>query len=108
MADKMNPVREGQHTITAHLVVNDGMKARILQRMPSAARFSDVHKTPDGKVMHAEMNIGDARLMLADVFPGFGCEARRKTLGGSPVVLNLYGKTSTSLFNQAVRPRAPR
>ena len=40
--------------------------------MPLAPKFSGVHYTPDGKVMHAELKIGDSRLMLADEFPSFG------------------------------------
>jgi PhnB protein len=39
--------------------------------------------------------------MLADEFPGFGCGSP-KTLGGSPVVLNLYSEDVDHLFNQAV------
>ncbi len=37
-----------------------------------------VHKTPDGKVMHAELSIGGARLMLADEFPGMGSVRPRR------------------------------
>ena len=59
--------------------------------MHLAPKILGVHYTPDGKVMHAELKIGDSRLMLADEFPGFG-SVSPKTLGGSPVVLNLYSE----------------
>ena len=59
----------------------------------------DVHYTPDGKVMHAHLKIGDSHLLLADEFPGMGTPAPQ-TLGGSPVVL--YVDDVDSLFNQAV------
>ncbi|MGA7463194.1 MAG: VOC family protein [Candidatus Korobacteraceae bacterium] len=89
-------------TIIAHLVVDDGVKACEFYKNAFGAEILGVHKTPDGKVMHAELNVGGARLMLADVFPGFGCGSPN-TLGGSPVVLNLYVKDDVdSLFNQAV------
>jgi len=89
-------------TIIAHLVVNDGVKAVEWYQKAFGGEIGGVHKTPDGKVMHAEVHIGGARLMLADVFPGFGCGSP-KELGGSPVVLNLYVEEDVdSLFNNAV------
>jgi PhnB protein len=93
-------------TIIAHLIVNDAPKALDFYKNAFGADIQGVHKTPDGKVMHAELNIGGARLMLADEFPGMGC-AGAKTLGGSPVVLNLYVDNDVdSLFNQAVNAGA--
>ncbi len=89
-------------TIIAHLVVDDSVKAAEFYRDAFGGEILGIHKTPDGKVMHAEVNIGGSRLMLADVFPGFGCGSPI-TLGGSPVVLNLYVKEGVDdLFNQAV------
>ena len=77
-------------TIIAHLIVNDAPKALEFYKNAFGAEILGVHKTPDGKVMHAELNIGGARLMLADEFPMPGCAKSAVTLGGSPVVLNLY------------------
>ena len=74
-------------TIIAHLVVDDATKALDFYKNGFGAEIKGVHKTPDGKVMHAELSVGGARLMLADEFPGAGSP---KKLGGSPVVLNLY------------------
>jgi PhnB protein len=89
-------------TIIAHLIVNDGPKALEFYKKAFGAEIVGVHKTPDGKVMHAELSVGGARLMLADEFPGMGCGSA-KTLGGSPVVLNLYVQEDVDgLFNQAV------
>jgi len=89
-------------TILAHLVVSDGVKACDFYHNAFGAEIKGIHKTPDGKVMHAELTIGGARLMLADEFPGFGCGSPLK-LGGSPVVLNLYVEEDIDgLFNQAV------
>jgi uncharacterized glyoxalase superfamily protein PhnB len=89
-------------TIIAHLVVNDASKAIEFYKNGFGAEVLGVHKTPDGKVMHAELNIGGARLMLADEFPDFGSVSAKK-LGGSPVVLNLYVEEDVDgLFNKAV------
>src|SRR5579875_2001292 len=98
--------KEPKHaTILAHLVVDDGVKACEFYKNAFGAEIRGIHKTPDGKVMHAELTIGGARLMLADMF-GPGCGSPNK-LGGSPVVLNLYVEEDVdTLFNQAVNAGA--
>jgi PhnB protein len=94
-------VPEGTHTITPHLVVNGAGEALEFYKKAFGAQIGGVHKTPDGKVMHAEFKIGDSRLFLADEFPGMGSPSP-KTLGGSTVVLNLYMDNIDTMFNQAV------
>ena len=89
-------------TILAHLILNDAEKALEFYKNAFGAEIRGVHKTPDGKVMHAELTIGGARLMLADEFPDFGSKSA-KTLGGSPVVVNLFVENDVDgLFEQAV------
>jgi len=94
-------VPEGTHTITPHLVVVGAEQALEFYKKAFGAQVAGVHKTPDGKVMHAEFKIGDSKLMLNDEFPGMG-SLSPKTLGGSPVVLNLYLDDIDKIFNQAV------
>ena len=98
-------VRDGENTITAHLVVNGGDKALEFYQKAFGAEVSGVHKTPDGKVMHAEFKIGDSRVMLADEFPGMGSSSP-KTLGGSGVILNILVPDVDKLFDQAVKAGA--
>ena len=92
-------VPDGTHTITPHLVVNGASDALEFYKKAFNAQIGGVHMTPDGKVMHAELKIGDSKLFLADEFPGMGSP---KTLGGSSVVLNLYVDGVDKLFDQAV------
>jgi PhnB protein len=101
MAGKVKAVQEGIHTITPHLVVRDGTKAIEFYKKAFGAEVKGVHHTPDGKVMHAMLKIGDSHLMLADEFPGMGSSSPQ-ALGGSPVVLNIYVENVDTLFNQAV------
>lgn len=102
MAGKVKALREGQHTITAHLIINGADKAiEFYKKAFGAQESGSPHHTPDGKVMHAELKIGDSTLMLADEFPGMGAKGPQ-SLGGSPVVLNVYMDDIDKVFNQAV------
>lgn len=102
MAGKVKAVPDGMHTITAHLVVREAGKAIEFYRKAFGAEVKGVHHTPDGKVMHAELKIGDSTIMLADEFPGMGTCTSPQTLGGTSVTLNLYRENVDQLFNQAV------
>ena len=59
MAGKVNAVREGTHTVTAHLIVRGGKKAVEFYKKAFGAEVKGIHETPDGKVMHAELKVGD-------------------------------------------------
>jgi PhnB protein len=54
---------------------------------------------PDGKILHAEVRIGDSRIMLHDVM---GSSKGPKATGGSPASLWLYVEDCDALFNRAV------
>jgi len=57
--------------------------------------------TPDGKVGHAEIKIGDSAVMLADEYPEMGYKGP-PALGGSPVSIMLYVEDVDSIFKRAV------
>ena len=100
MAGKVKAIPEGLHTITPHLVVRGGDQAiEFYKKAFGAQQTGGVFHAPDGKVMHAELRIGDSRIMLADEFPG---AQSPQALGGSTVVLNVYVDDIDQLFNQAV------
>ncbi len=101
MAGNVKAVPDGTHTITAHLSVRDAQKAIDFYQKALGAQLLHMHKTPDGRVMHASLKIGDSQFMLADEFPGMGTPSPQ-ALGGSPVVLNIYVEDVDTLFNQAV------
>ena len=101
MADKLKGVTPGGHTITAHLSVKGAEKAVEFYQKAFGAEVRALHKMPNGMVMHASLKIGDSTLLLADAFPNSPAPAPT-TLGGSPVVLNIYVENVDALFNQAV------
>ena len=101
MAENLKGVTPGGHTITAHLSIKGAEKAVEFYQKAFGAEVRALHKTPNGMVMHASLRIGDSTLMLADDFPNSPAPAPT-TLGGSPVVLNIYVENVDVLFNQAV------
>lgn len=60
---------------------------------------------PDGRVGHAELQIGDAVVMLADANPDMGLQ-HPGSIGGTPVTLHLYVKDADATFDRAVQAGA--
>jgi len=106
MAGTVKAVPEGYHTITPHLVIKGAEKAIEFYKNAFGAQVRGVHHTPDGKVMHAELKIGDSNLMLADEFPGMGDAASPQTLGGTTTTLSIYTDNVDELFDRAVKAGA--
>ncbi len=99
---KVNPIPEGNHTITAGLVVKGARKAIEYYKTAFGAREISVAAGPDGKsVMHAELQIGDTKIYLGDEAPDMGAVSPQ-TLGGSPVSLNIYTEDCDAMFKRAV------
>ncbi|MGH9407036.1 MAG: VOC family protein [Candidatus Acidiferrales bacterium] len=103
MAGQVKAVPEGMHTMSAHLVVKGADQAiEFYKKAFGAQQRGGIFKGPDGKVVHAELKIGDSVFMLADEFPtSSGCQSPQ-TLGGTSVVLNVYVDNVDKLFDQAV------
>lgn len=90
---------ESMQSITAHLVVQDAARAIEFYKRAFGAEQRARMDDPTGKVMHAELKIGNSILMLADEYPGMGNPAPSKE--GSPVVLNLYSDDVDALWRRA-------
>lgn len=83
-------VPEGYRTVTPHLVIKDAAAAIDFYRQAFGAEEIVRMPGPDGKVMHAEIKIGDSFLMLAEECPEMGGGPAPTTLGGSAVTITLY------------------
>jgi PhnB protein len=92
---------DGYHTATPYLIVKDA--ARALEFYKKAFNARELYRLdmPGGKVGHAEFEIGNSRLMLADEFPEMGARGP-ETLGGTPVSLLLYVEDVDAFFKQAL------
>jgi PhnB protein len=103
MAKASNPVPTGFHTVTPHLVFDDSARAIDWYKKALGAEEKSRAVGPDGKIMHAELQIGDSRLMLNDAMGG-GKSAQ--AFGGSPISMWVYVPDCDTLFNRAVKAGA--
>ena len=89
MSPKVRPIPEGYATVTPYLITSSAAGAIEVYAKAFGAtelmRFVD----PKGRIGHAEIRIGDSRVMLADEFPDHGARSPR-AFGGSPVSIHLY------------------
>jgi PhnB protein len=103
-----HPIPDGHHTITPHLVINGASEAiEFYKRAFGAEEISRMpFPGPDGtmKLGHAELQIGDSRLYLADEFPDY-CSVGPSN-GSSPVTIHLYVTDADAVFNRAVEAGA--
>jgi PhnB protein len=93
------PVPEGYHTVTPQLTLDNTAQAIDWYKKALGAEELSRAAAPDGKIMHAEIRVGDSRIMLNDEMGG-GKSA--KSLGGSPMSLWLYVEDCDAIFNKAV------
>lgn len=102
MAAKVNPIPDGFHRVTPHLIVRDALKTIVFYEKAFGAEVLATAMGPDGKsVMHATIQIGDSRVMLADEFPDYG-SVSPMALGNSPVTIHLYVEDVDAAWKRAV------
>jgi PhnB protein len=95
-------IPEGYQNITPVLVVKDGLKAIEYYKKVFGAIDKGTMMMPDGKsVAHAELMIGNSKIMLSDEFPEMKCLSPT-SIGGSPVSLYLYVEDVDKTFNLAI------
>jgi PhnB protein len=101
LSAKVKPVPEGYHSVTPYLIMADA--GRALEFYKQAFGASEIMRmgAPGGKVGHAEIQIGDSRIMLADEHPAMGYRGP-KAFGGSAVGIHLYVEDVDTVFNRAV------
>ena len=98
-------IPEGYYALTPYLVCKGAAKA--IEFYTNAFGATEVVRMPgpDGRVMHAEVKIGDSMLMLSDANPQYGSRSP-KALGGTPSGVMVYTRNVDKLFDQAVKAGA--
>jgi PhnB protein len=99
MAKAKHAVPSGHHTVTPQLALDDA--ARAIEWYKKALGAEEVTRAvgPDGKIMHAELRIGDSPIMVNDVMGG---GKGPRSLGGSPASFWIYVEDCDALFNRAI------
>jgi len=97
----VKPIPAGFHSITPYLVVNNGSEAIECYKKAFGAKEIIRHTTPDGKILNAQLKIGDSMLLLSDEFPGADVRSPL-SLGTSTVTIHVYTKDVDKLWEQAI------
>jgi PhnB protein len=95
------PIPDAYRTATPYLIVSGAAKAIEFYKSVFGATEVVLLADSTGKVMHAELRIGDSPIMLADEFPDMGYRSPQ-SLGGSPVSLMIYVVDADALIARAV------
>jgi PhnB protein len=93
MTTKVRPVPEGYHTVCPYIVVTSGV-ATLIEFAKQAFGAKEVYlsKAPDGRIMHAEIKIGDSIVMVG--------ESQEKKF---PAMLHLYMEDVDGVYKRAIQ-----
>lgn len=98
----VSPVPESSPRLSPYLSVDDATAAmRFYCDVLGFTRHGDVMTAPDGRVGHAELQLGDSLLMISDEWSEVG-SLSPTTVGGSPVMLSIYVEDVDAVFSAAV------
>ncbi|MDF3030387.1 MAG: uncharacterized protein K0R03_945 [Moraxellaceae bacterium] len=100
MNANVKAVPDGYHSVTPYLIVKGAADAIAFYERAFGARQRLCLPAPGGGIGHAELEIGDSILMLADEFPGIG--ARGPQGIGSPVSLLIYVENVDQVYAAAI------
>ena len=94
MAKNVKPIPDGYHTVTPYLVI-PGV-AKLIEFLKTAFQATELnrHLRPDGAVMHAEVQIGDSKIMLGEASDQN--QAR-------PTTLHLFSEDVDSVYRRAIQ-----
>ena len=104
MSNAVRPIPEGFHSLTPYITCRDAAAAIDFYKNVLGATELVRMPGPDGRVMHAELQIGDSRLMLNDEFPGMAAAPSPTAVPSSSVFL--YTEDVDALVERAVQAGA--
>lgn len=102
MSPAVSPIPKGYHTLTPHIFVSDAKKAAEFYQKAFGAEVLGIAEAPDGKVLHAEVKIGDSILMFNDEVPQMGVLAPTTTKAGTSMTLHMYVEDADKVFASAL------
>jgi uncharacterized glyoxalase superfamily protein PhnB len=94
------PIPERYHTVTPRIFVRGAADAlAFYQRAFGAIQLED-HADPSGKIVNAEIRIGDSVISLAEESPEWGNHSPQ-SLGGATTIMTLNVEDADAVWNQA-------
>ena len=103
MKGHVKPIPKGYHAVTPYLIVDQAAEALHFYKKAFGATEIFRMEGPDNKIAHAEIQIGDSRIMLADGGPPEMKAQSPQALGGTSVSLMLYVEDVDDVFKHAVK-----
>ena len=100
MAKAAQAVPRGYHTVTPSIMVAGAAKAIEFYKKAFGAEEVMRFPGPGGKLMHAEIKVGDSVIMLGDEMPEHGARGP-KLIGGTPVSFFVYGDNVDAAWKRA-------
>ena len=101
----VNPIPDGYPRVMPYLIVDGAAAAIDFYTSVLGATERMRMDGPDGTIGHAELNLGDAVIMLADESPAVDARGPR-TIGGTPVFLHVYVEDVDGVYERAVEAGA--
>jgi len=105
MSPSVNPIPDGYPRVIPSLAIDGAAKAIDFYREVLGVTERMRMDGPDGKVGHAELQLGDSVIFVADEFPDMGIDGPTK-IGGTPVNLSVYVEDVDATFDRAVNAGA--
>ena len=103
----VKPIPDGYPRVTPYLMVDGASAAIDFYTSVLGAKERARMPAPNDKSGHAELEIGDSLIMLADEFPDMDTDVRGpRAIGGTPVTLHVYVEDADSVFDRAVQAGA--
>src|SRR3954470_16219496 len=99
---KVKPIPDEYPRVIPYLSVSGGSDAIAFYTKVLGATERMRMPAPDGKIGHAELEIGDSMIMLADEFPDAGANKSPKTIGGTPVTVMVYVEDVDAVYQKAL------
>jgi PhnB protein len=88
MTATIKSIPDGYHSVTPMLAIKDATSAIEFYKQAFGATELNRLTEPSGKIAHAEILIGDSRIMIADEYPEYNLSPQ--TLGASTVIIHIY------------------
>src|SRR5437588_596273 len=101
----VKPIPDNYPRVTAYLAIDGAGDAIEFYKKIFGAQERFRMPGPDGRIGHAEIQLGDSVIMMADAFPEMGVVDPKK-LGGTPVTLTVYVEDVDKTFKDAIKAGA--